>query len=415
MKKLLIISFDIIRESDPEISLNIGSILAFLKSDPRYGKLYSVNHYSINLFDIQNPKPDEILKDLEQMWLLNSFDFIAIGLYIWAEYLIKDFINAIRYRGYENKIILGGPQINNINELKVQYPNVNHFIIGYAEKSLLTLLTTDGNYKELILEKQPVFKDLQSPYLTGNIQLKHGQGSIRLESKRGCPYNCSYCAHRDIRNTNYHYIKLERIKEELRLFKEMAVQKINIIDPTFNVGTSYLDILDECQKLEIKSIISLQVRFENIVGKKGSIFIEYCRNLNINLEFGLQSIHDIELKALNRSNNIKQIIRIIQILNQYNIYFEVSLMLGIPNQTLQSFQESVRFAIENGCKNIRIFPLKLLRGTDLWENQAKWELIQELRGKYNIPYVVSSNTFSRDDWFKMVDFSNQHSLNKISI
>ena len=65
MKKLLIISFDIIRESDPEISLNIDSILAFLKSDPHYEKLYSVVNYSINLFNIKNPKSNEILSTLE--------------------------------------------------------------------------------------------------------------------------------------------------------------------------------------------------------------------------------------------------------------------------------------------------------------------------------------------------------------
>ena len=61
MKKLLIISFDLIRQGESNTSLSIGSILSFIKQDEQYGDKFIAEHLSINMLSGQHPISKEYL------------------------------------------------------------------------------------------------------------------------------------------------------------------------------------------------------------------------------------------------------------------------------------------------------------------------------------------------------------------
>ncbi|OQY51789.1 MAG: hypothetical protein B6247_18545 [Candidatus Parabeggiatoa sp. nov. 2] len=54
MKNVLIISFDLIRNGEVTQSLSIASLLAYLKSDHRYGEEFTVYHLPFNMFHLKN-------------------------------------------------------------------------------------------------------------------------------------------------------------------------------------------------------------------------------------------------------------------------------------------------------------------------------------------------------------------------
>jgi radical SAM superfamily enzyme YgiQ (UPF0313 family) len=85
---------------------------------------------------------------------------------------------------------------------------------------------------------------------------------IRIETKRGCPYNCAFCAHFDKTYRN-HVICLneKRIIEEMKLIKQKNVEEVNIIDPTFNLK-NYDSVLKYIIKMQIKSKYKIQSRYE---------------------------------------------------------------------------------------------------------------------------------------------------------
>ena len=119
------------------------------------------------------------------------------------------------------------------------------------------------------------------------------------------------------------------------------------------------------------------------------------------LEFGLQSIISEECSAIRRNNNLLHIRNIIQRLNESEIQYEVSLIYGLPNQTVSSFEQSVNYLIDNKCPAIRAYPLMLLKGTELWKEKKCWGFKEETLGLYNIPVVVESNSFNLRGWQKM--------------
>ena len=94
-------------------------------------------------------------------------------------------------------------------------------------------------------------------------------------------------------------------------------------------------------------------------------FVEACSPLNIKLEFGLQTIQHTEMKAIDRPNNLKRIESAIQILLDNDITFEVSLIYGLPTQTVEAFKNTIAWCQQRGVSNIKAFPLMLLRGTKL--------------------------------------------------
>lgn len=307
--------------------------------------------------------------------------------------------------GFKGDFILGGYQISYSNNPEIEYPFANYFISGYAEEGLLKLLK--GEVKNKKINALVDFTKIPSPYLTGELEIDTFQKMVRMETKRGCPYKCFFCAHRDLKYNKVYKRLLDKVFGEIAFFKEKKIKKINIIDPIFNAGNQYMDVLHEFVRTNTSCMISLQARFETINDK----FLDFCEKLNVNLEFGLQTAIEKESKLINRKNNPEKIKRIMQKLNERKISYEISLIYGLPSQTLESFRKSIRFVIENGCKNITAFPLMLLKGTELHHLKNKFGLKEGQIGEFNIPVVTKSNTFSEIDWYQMKKLSQSLSPN----
>jgi len=404
MKKLLIISFDLIRDGEPSVSLSIASILSYLKSRKTYGLEFIVEHYSFNMFDIYPLNIDAYTGTLQ----LNEIDSIALSCYVWNESIINQFIAKVKGLGFKGKVILGGYQVSYSSKIKLryEYPECDVFIFGYAESSMLEAILIDKPKNPIFLNKSINFEDIPSVYLTEEVPVVKNQGMLRLETKRGCPYKCSFCAHRDLIKNKVYNHEQEKIIKELLFFKEKNVGRINVLDPIFNMGAYYLGYLREIYDIDLKSKVCLQARFEIIKGDAGSEFLDASEKINSHLEFGIQTLIPEEYKVIKRINNKKVISGVIRELNERGISYEVSLIYGLPNQTLDSFRYNIDFLQSIGCFNITAYPLMLLKGTELYDKKYFYNFVEKEVGDFNIPTVVSSNSFTEKEWLEMKRIGN---------
>lgn len=401
MKKALIVSYNIVRNGEGTIPLSIASIMAYVKSDPEYGFKFEVDHLPFNLLEEK-----ENLSEFENCFKnvsLNDYQFIAISSFVWNEYLINPLMKHLRSAGYKNKIILGGSQITyaNKDQLQTEYPGCDIFISSYAEKSFLEILKNERE-KESYYNTSLDFNHLPSPYITGAMPLEYGHKMLRWETKRGCPFKCSFCAHRNLENGRVHYMQLEKAFSELALFKQKEVKRINVLDPIFNMGSQYIEIMKEIDRLQFANTkFTYQSKIELLTKKDGSEFLDLIEKTNAHLELGLQTIIPEEYEVIERKNNTKIIEEQLDVLNKRNISYEVSLIYGLPNQTINSFKKSIEFVQNKGCKKITAWPLMLLKGTPLFFERDRWNLKEEVIGDFDIPVVTSSTTFNKDEWFEM--------------
>ena len=407
MQKCLLISFDFPRFGYHKTSYAIACILArFYKSD-----IVDIEHYQYDLISyLSTPqKQIELIinNDFREKYFekINNYSFVTLSTYSWSENLVNLIIGIIR-PVFKGKIILGGYEITALREEELYkvYPGADYYLKGYVEKSLEQIFK--NAVSDIVINEKPDDEDFISPYLSGIIPIN--ENKIYWESKKGCIYKCDFCewgnATHKLRRINE-----DRINKEIELFKKYNIQEINVLDGIFLTSNEDLITLEKLLSIK-KSKITLQMHFSTIKNELGKEFLHICQKYKdrISLEFGLQTIHKDEMEVLNRKNDIEQVKVIMKELKESSINYEISIIFGIPGQTVKSFRETIDFINENGCEKWRAFPLRLPNNSKM--KKKKKELgVKEHHGEhFPIEFVKESSTFNEVEWKKMYEIVKLH-------
>jgi len=85
------------------------------------------------------------------------------------------------------------------------------------------------------------------------------------------------------------------------------------------------------------------------------------------LEVGLQSASARELAAVGRGHHEGRFQEGVRLLHEHTLRFELQLIFGLPEQTWESYLDSIRAVLALQPPQVSLFPLHVLPGTDLWE------------------------------------------------
>jgi radical SAM superfamily enzyme YgiQ (UPF0313 family) len=334
---------------------------------------------------------------------------IAFGAYVWGEELLRSVLRLLRAGGFAGRIVLGGPQISyGSQNLEALYPEADAFVRGYGEDALRRLAASSSKQdipgvhwaqtKDIQHQATVNLETLKSPWLTGTIPLE-GQSFIRWETQRGCTYRCTFCQHREpgerlVRKG----LSLPRVEAEIDLFCQSGVREIAVLDPIYNLAPHAVQVLQRFADHGYTGRLSLQCRAEAVT----EAFLDAAQALDVCLEFGIQTIHENEGRAVRRKNKPEKIDWALEQVRNRRIHHEVSLIFGLPLQTLASFEQSIQWCLERQVPVIKAFPLLALRGTQLERDLDHWDLVHT---GGSMPMVVQSSTFNQDDWRAMACLS----------
>jgi hypothetical protein len=408
-RRIVLVDLYWTRDKDPRVPLGHASLLAALRSDPLIDARSVI--LPVNARISVQTIAEEILLQTEGL----PFDQIDVGIgaYIWNEPVLQALLPKLRKSGFRGRIILGGPQVSYVERgLEELYPDADVFIRGTAEMALLSTVQRGGRggdiqgvhfagTTDLCRQSESSLETLPSPLLNGLISVD-GQDFLRWETQRGCKFKCSFCQHRqpDARMSVGRFTQ-SRIMDEIDLICQVAMKEVAVLDPVFNGGDDgghAVRVLQRFARNGYRGRLALQCRAEQITDE----FLDVAQHLNVCLEFGLQTIHKHEQAAVRRINSMNKVHEVLQKVRDRGIDHEVSLIFGLPGQTLGSFKESVGWCLEREIPLIKAFPLLLLRGTELEVERARWHLMVE---GSTMTQVVQSSTFSRADWEEMRSIS----------
>jgi radical SAM superfamily enzyme YgiQ (UPF0313 family) len=393
----VLLSLDWIRSKDPRTSLGHASLLA------------NLSVHGIETVEVRRAvnAPDYDLRSLEQMLFALNPWFLGIGVYIWNEADVGKLLRGLRARGWAGEVILGGPQISHAPAgVAALYPEAEHFIRGPGENALVSLMSAllRGETPEPIAgylhrdqldtcsQAKVELTELPSPYLMGVLPVTP---FIRWETQRGCRYACTFCQHREAGKIHLKStFDQSRIRAEIDLFCAQGARDIAILDPIFPDNPEAPQILNYFREKGFTGRISIQCRFETL----SDALLDATRDLDVRLEFGLQTVAETEMRAIGRMNNLNRVAERIGEVNARGLTYEVSLIYGLPTQTLASFQATLAWCEAHKVQKVVAWPLMLLRGTPLEKRRAQWAL-QENRDP--IPLVVASSTFTEQEWAEM--------------
>ncbi|OJU14198.1 MAG: hypothetical protein BGN88_14095 [Clostridiales bacterium 43-6] len=385
--RVLFVTIDDHRKDEIKESFSVASIVSYCQNKGV--------HWTITKLSIDS-KSDVInqINDIQSLFIEN--DLVFFGLYIWSEQYAPYIINS---KQSNNKLIFGGYSVcnTNVQSLVSKYPDVDHFIVGYAEEAVYQLVSGYNLPKIIIKNIDNAY--LGRIYANNVLSINESVKSVRFYSGLGCVYHCEYCAHRDNNLNSMHEVPLPIVFQDIDYIHTQNIHKVNFIDPTFNIGVNYLKIVEHLIEIQYTEIVSFQVNFSSI----SNDFIELCRKLNCILEFGIQDIDEYVTEHVNRVQDMEKVSEIIDKLNLYQIKHELSFIFGLPYQSTHHIDSDLLWLSKKVnpklCK-VRFNRLMLLPGTRLYTKKAEYEYEEEYVG--GIPFVKSSKWISKSEMHDIV-------------
>ncbi|GMQ55208.1 B12-binding domain-containing radical SAM protein [Halopseudomonas aestusnigri] len=402
-RNVVLVSIDWRRPGDGKTSLGIASIAATLSAaDIHYQLVEStINEPSFNL-EREQVRIQQALDNMGPNTLL------GFGVFVWNDEAICQLISRLRLPT-GTSIVLGGPQISYMpaGKLEAAYPQAQWFVRGAGEQAMLRLAQDaplDGCGVHVVGEPDQAqqaslpLTGLASPFMHGVVQMAP---EMRWETQRGCQFKCSFCQHRDADGRQpTRAFDLERLRAEALMFATHRVKRISILDPIFHSNDSHaIAVLNLLKQAGVSAKIALQCRFEMLTEP----FLNALQGLDVTLEFGLQTAIPSESKLIQRSNNMPKVEEKLALVKQRGIDFEVSLIYGLPTQTLESFQRSVDWCQHQGIPRVKAWPLMLLRGTPLYEQKNQYAM-RETEDRA-IPIVIASDSFTEAEYRTMANIA----------
>lgn len=384
-------------------------------------------------------------------------DIVFFSIYTWNIKLSLEIAKRIKINKPGILIVFGGPQVPNKNteEFLRKYPFIDLVCHGEGEKAFLGILE---NYVNKTWKKIPSISyidtdkkfikthtckriseldDIPSPYLSGVfeklIYANPDEEWIGLwETNRGCPFSCSYCVWGSATQNKLYAYSLERLCSEIDWFSQNKIQFIFCCDANFGILKRDIDIVKYFAKnkgkygypksLSVQNTKNSTVRLLNIYKIMGNA------GMSKGIDLALQSINMETLKSIKRENiSIETFQELQKKLNEEGIETFTDIILGLPDETYDSFLNGISYVIENGQHNrIQFNNLSILTNSEMdnLDYQKKYGLkivetkIINIHGSLQDTaeiqetqqLVVGTKSMPEGDWIKSKVFAYMASL-----
>lgn len=220
-----------------------------------------------------------------------------------------------------------------------------------------------------------------------------------------CRSKCPYCDFYSMRLKDG--IAEEYTDSLVKKIKELK-NKYSIEADTLYIGGGTPSIIGADNIIKIVEASKAFGRFDEITVEcnPSSVednFFRKASSAGVNrISLGLQSAVDSERHSLGRIAGIKEVKKCIADANNAGIdNISLDVMIGIPNQSEKTLDETLSFCADSGAKHISAYMLKLEENTFYYKN----------RSKLNLP----DDDFTADSYLKMVSFLEDKGFNQYEI
>jgi hypothetical protein len=334
---------------------------------------------------------------------------LGFTLYLWNVERSLYIAREVKKELPHVQIVVGGPEVSREAVHLLSDPCIDISVHGEGEITFVEILKRflhaspelsqisgvsycrDG---EIVTTRpRPRISDMElipSPYLLGYLDPRQC-AQMAIFTMKGCVLGCSYCLWSG--RGGLLPFGLDRIRQELILAKQSdIVTHVAIWDSAFNVSPVFAPVCKMIQEINSdRRLVFTCFMLAELVDEETARLL---RQANITqVDVGLQSSNPTVLSHVGRRIDPVRFVAGVRMLEQEDIRVTVDVILGLPGDSLATFEDTTRFCAENRL-NYRVFNLCLGYGTALRRQQEKFGL-KILRDP---PYAVwQTATFPRDD------------------
>ncbi|MFO7814072.1 MAG: lipid biosynthesis B12-binding/radical SAM protein [Pelovirga sp.] len=306
--------------------------------------------------------PDLLALSLRNIDNVDSFS----GDAGWFLHAARELVTCLR-RISSVPIVVGGPALTIMPEAIADYLQVDHAIVGEAERSfpeLVAALERGEALPQVILRGRPVAGaefgcPLYEPELVQFYH--HHSGMLNLQTKRGCPYRCSYCSYPHLEGGQFRVRDPHQVVAELKRLKSAhGTDHVFFTDSVFNDPRGeYLQLVEEILRADLDLKWSAFFRPQGF----GQQELKLMKRAGLYaLELGTDAASDITLAGINKGLTFSEVLDVNHACIKERLPAAHFVMFGVPDETeatvieglenMNALGESVVFAFSG----IRILP-----------------------------------------------------------
>ncbi len=336
--------------------------------------------------------PDNILleKDYETIvrYILNKSPKIVSFYTIERSYFISLIVaKNIKKIDKEIKIVFAGPHVSlcSLDTLKA-FDFIDVVAIGEGEQNVISIIDYFNNREKIEnikgicyrKEDQIVYNE-PTPLLENLDELpmlELNEDSlpfiIRIETGRGCPFNCTFCCTKTFWKRKARMKSTDRIINEINYYmNKYNIREFDFIHDQF---TAYKEkTLEFCRKILDQGIDiewSCSARADTLDKEIISLMAQAgCNKVLLGIETGSQRMQ----KEINKNLNMSEVKDTIKLLDRHGIEMQVNFIYGFPTEEEEDLLKSlnlIRFCVEELLiQEATIYKCAYLPGTHIYFTQ----------------------------------------------
>ncbi len=220
-----------------------------------------------------------------------------------------------------------------------------------------------------------------------NLRYEREGAMVGVETKRGCPEPCVYCADPVAKGKIYRLRPPEFVAREIENLFNQGVSWFHLCDSEFNLPLNHAKeicnaLVESGLGTRIKwycycSPFSFDRELARLMKKAG------CAGIN----FGVDSLVDSQLASLGRKHRLKDIEELVKMLKEEKINFIFDLLIGGPGETEETIHKTIEVAQKIGVPLVGMsLGVRLYPGTPLAKAGFKESLKEGFHGNES-PYL----------------------------
>ena len=177
-----------------------------------------------------------------------------------------------------------------------------------------------------------------------------------VETSRGCTFDCGFCSIIEMRGRNFHTYSFDRVLDDIRDARANGARSIFLVDDNISLNIKRLEAL--CQAIIDAGLNDIAYSVQAMtspIAMHGETLAPLMRKAGFRYVFlGIENILEDDLVYLKASakNSIREngkrtgnaTIRAIDVLHQNKMYVVGGLIVGNPDDTLDSIRTNLDFA-----------------------------------------------------------------------
>jgi radical SAM superfamily enzyme YgiQ (UPF0313 family) len=386
--------------------------------------------------------PEKILACIEK----ERPDVIGFSNYGWNENLNRVIGGHIRKILPDALIVAGGPNIDPAPEYRLDFlkrhPYIDFLVIDSGEEPFSELVSwwrdESRDYDRLpeniawrdgdeiitsgVRPLKKTIENIPSPYLNGYLDEFLDAGMVpMLESNRGCPYKCTFCAWGAAAKDKVSKFDLQTTLAEVEyLGRKTRARNWIIVDANFGMLSRDIDIAkavrnvkdttgfpDRCHMWLAKNVTERNIEIGEIFGDM------------VDVHMAMQSMDERVLKNIKRSNIS---------LDTYVSYHErfhrigsdtlAELIIPMPGETVGSHKVALRELLSIGVDVLYTHNIRMLAGAETnsiqtrkdYKFKTRYRLIHGDAGIYQCPDGTTLRAFEYEESVRETNTFDEPSL-----